>query len=257
MKISLLLATALWLTIGSATHAETVELTGLACLAGEKMALLVMYPSAGAEPVHFTLAEGEAEHGIKLVQVDAAQHRVEIEQDGVKRVVSLCGTAAAGQAGNIPVVVANETISTEEARKINGWLRASGERMERLKADATAGGLAGAGSSSPTASKNQTGNQSGSQSGSTANGTGSGSGTDSGGKVDATKEAWYQESLAIEESRIATVNDVLAGDATPWPRTPLTPANTPARLVGKETFFSNHIPHYIVPGYMESLATGN
>jgi len=37
------------------------------------------------------------------------------------------------------------------------------------------------------------------------------------------------------------------------PRTPLTPDITPPQLIGKETFYGNHIPHFIVPGYVEAL----
>ena len=74
------------------------------------------------------------------------------------------------------------------------------------------------------------------------------------GPADHSKETWYQESLAIEQSRLETAKDVLAGSMSPWPRTPLTPDSTPVQLVGKEFYFVNHMPGAALPGYVESLA---
>ena len=62
---------------------------------------------------------------------------------------------------------------------------------------------------------------------------------------DQSSAEWYQESVSIEQSRLETAQSVLAGEMTPWPRTPLTPAGTPANLIAGETFFSNHIPGFV------------
>jgi hypothetical protein len=57
--------------------------------------------------------------------------------------------------------------------------------------------------------------------------------------------------MVIEQSRASTTQEVLAGDMTPWPRTPLTPPGTHANLVGQEVFFSNHMPgNFVVPGFV-------
>ena len=68
---------------------------------------------------------------------------------------------------------------------------------------------------------------------------------------DQSSQEWYVESMVIEQSRASTTQEVLAGDMTPWPRTPLTPPGTPANLVGQEVFFSNHMPgNFVVPGFV-------
>jgi hypothetical protein len=62
---------------------------------------------------------------------------------------------------------------------------------------------------------------------------------------DQSNNGWYQESASIEQNRLETAQSVLAGEMTPWPRTPLTPAGTPANLIAGETFFANHIPGFV------------
>jgi hypothetical protein len=49
--------------------------------------------------------------------------------------------------------------------------------------------------------------------------------------------------LVIEENRQNTVQDVLSGQMTPWPLTPLTPAGTPANLISNDGLFANHMPN--------------
>ena len=241
MKPIPILAASLLLACPGALRADTVELSGLASLFGEKMALLVVYPAAKAASLNFTLSEGQSQYGIKLVQVDPVNHQVEIEQDGIKKFIYLSGspvfTGSAGQG------LTGEAGAGVDPKVLAAYLNGNDE-VERIKAGNPGVTFSGGGAKAGADNVNDTG-------------TGAGavlSSATTGGTADHSKEFWYQESLIIEQSRIATAQEVLAGDATPWPRTPLTPASTPAGLIGKETYYPNHILGYVVRGSVESLA---
>ena len=272
MKKSLTLAAVLLAGVHR-TPADSLELNGLTSLPEIKMAFLTLYQPAQTKPINFTLSEGEAQFGIKLVAVDAASHRVQIEQCGLKKFLRLSSAPDLTMAENPVTVAVGDGISAEEQQVIAKYLAGGGKELERLKAGNPASnpilnlfpGNGGAkseqksgsdsGKTADNSGSSSSGNSSSDNSGTShdaSNATGAKS--DSRASTDGTKEEWYQESLTIEQNRLATVDDVLAGNATPWPRTPLTPANTPARLIGKETFFGNHIPNYIPPGYVNALA---
>ena len=244
MKTALTLATLLLAALGS-VRAATVELSGFACLFQEKMALLVVYPSPPAAPVNFTLSEGQEQNGIKLLQVDSANHRVEIEQDGVRKIISLSGTSIldgnlAGQPGTDPAG------SAVDPKALAAYL-AGNEETERIKAGNPiwkgAGGGAGTGSGQNGGNANNSGGSAGS--------------TGAADASDHTKEYWYVESVILEQTRIDTAQEVADGTAEALPRTPFTPDITPPQLIGKETFFGNHIPGFIVPGYVDPLVSAN
>ena len=73
-------------------------------------------------------------------------------------------------------------------------------------------------------------------------------------EADDTTQYWYVTSVGIEQNRLATASQVLSGALNPLPRTPLTPAQTPASLVGSETFFPNHIPGFVYTGSVDGWA---
>ena len=230
------------------SSADTVELNGLTSLFGNKMAFLVLYQPAQTKPISFTLSEGESQFGIKLIGVDVGGHRVQVEQCGLKSFLHLCSTPdLTAPADGATELAADKPVAPDE-KAIASYL--SSVEVDRIKS-----GIASVNFSAAGGDKKNAGTASD-----------PGSSKDSGNPINSgpassqknqSDEVWYQESLIIEQNRIATVKDVLAGDLTPWPRTPLTPAGTPAKLIGKETFFSNHIPHYVVPGYLNPLVTAN
>lgn len=237
-------------------RADSVELNGFACLFGENLALLAIYQPALTAPIKLTLAEGEYKHGLKLVQVDVAQRRVKIEQSGVTQWITVSGLPDLNAAGSSPLILADGKHSLGEIGQINAWLATGGEQLDHLKSGVNAAGFASGGRSA-AATKHPSSaqaNQTGDQMGSPANAPGLGG--NNGEVKDFTSEAWYQDSLSIEQNRFATAQQVLDGEATPWPRTPLTPANTPAGFIGPETFYPNHIPGYIVKGSVNSAFTG-
>ena len=236
MKTALTLATLLLAALGT-LRAATVELSGFACLFNEKLALLVLYPSPPATPVNFTLSEGQEQNGIKLVAVDTVNHRVAIEQDGVRKIVSLSGTPILdNNAGQPGTDVAGSTL---DPQALATYL-AGNEETKRIQAGNPVWKGAGGGNGGASI---QTGGNVNNSAGSTG----------SANAPDYTKEPWYQDSVVMEQTRLATAQDVANGDASPLPRTPLTPDITPPQLIGKETFYGNHIPHFIVPGYVEAL----
>jgi hypothetical protein len=88
-------------------------------------------------------------------------------------------------------------------------------------------------------------------SGSNANVAGTGGSSPANALQNQSSQEWYIEASRIEEVRVSSAVEVLAGDSVPWPRTPLTPPGTPANLVGREVMFSNHMPgNFVVPGFV-------
>jgi predicted RNA-binding protein len=222
---------------------EPVRLTGLACLLNEKMALLTVTPD-GTEPMQMTLSEGQGQQGIKLLKVDMDHHQVEIEQNGVHQIINLCQPAKLVAENPTDTQMPGGTAglgSTPSATRAAYLSR--NDKAERINAGAPTGATAGTGAKS--GSDGDAG---------AASGAGSNSSASSDTKSDHSNEVWYQESQNIEELRKQTADDVLAGKTTALPRTPLTEPDTDKRLVGVETMFGNHIPHFVCPGTTASLA---
>jgi hypothetical protein len=241
------------------SSADSVALNGFCALFGNNLGFLVLYQPAAAEPVNFTLAEGESKFGITLVAVEAEHHRVQIEQCGVKRFLYVQGMPLGGAASEVSQ--ASNTSSTE-----NGTLTDADERIlktflsssEAQRIQAGSAVWLGGVTTTKSAGDQTTGNDSTRNNSTSNTSTASDTAKEKGG-ANTTKaadpEPWYLESLDIERDRLATAEAVYAHQATPLPRTPLTPPNTPARLIGRETFYSNRIPGYILPGYTQPLAS--
>jgi hypothetical protein len=291
--------------------ADTVELNGITCLPGEKLACLLLYQPARSQPLNFTLSEGESRFGFKLLAVDAAGHRVLIEKCGAKKYVRIGSApdlvaaapkpepaaapsqptaadyqAVAGylaseevkriQAGNplLPNAVAGvifgagknssgsqsaDTVSNNTGQNVNANNSDTGQNVAAVANNVSQNTSSDASSGSQTigaANNNSVRNFSGGTSAAVPfvfAGTSVGTANSSAASADQNSFAgqlWYQESLNIEQARATTAEDVLAGNTTPFPRTPLTPAGTPDQLVGQEVFFSGNIPGYHVIGYL-------
>ncbi len=257
-----MLGTSLLLAGGLAASADSVALKGITSLFGEKMAFLVLYQPAQTQPLNFALAEGESQFGFKLLAVDAAGHRVQVEQCGVKRYLRL-GNApdVAAPANPDPAEAADQPVIIKpvpaDRQAVASYL--ASDEVERIRAGHpvwnSAGGGAGktAGGSqnfSPVPNEVAAGNNLGQ--GAVAGGSAGSSNPPGTGPAqnNYTDELWFQESMSIEQSRAMTVDEVLAGKMTPFPRTPLTPPGTPAPLVGQEVYFANYIPGFQVTGFL-------
>lgn len=253
MKIKSLcpLLTALLLLGAPKSFADTVSLYGVCALFGDNLGFFELDQPAARQPVKFMLAEGESKFGITLVTVDAGHHRAQIEQCGVKRFLYVHGAPGDGAVlDDSPAAIMTTgagTLADADQRSLAAFLSSSD--AQRIKAGNPV--WSGGGTPSKPAADNP-GDKDTAKDNSSA-GTGGDKGLNSAKVVD--PEPWYLESLDIERDRLTTAEAVYAREASPLPRTPLTPPNTPARLIGKETFYSNRIPGYIVPGYTQPLAT--
>jgi hypothetical protein len=228
---------------------DAVELNGITCLLGSKMACLLLYQTARPKPINFMLAEGESQFGVKLLAVDAAGGRVQIQHQGAKKYLRIGSVPGMSALAAPEPVKATARPALPDAQAVAGYL--AGEEVKRIQAGNPVWNGMGASAAKNNSSAGQ--NTSGGQN--DAAGTGSGNSSPStapSSQNDYAGEVWYQESVSIEQSRAMTVNDVLAGTMTPWPRTPLTPANTPAQLISREVFFSNHIPGFRVTGFLNN-----
>ena len=264
MKPCLSLVTLLLLSGAGGVFAGTVELNGITSLFGEKTAFLVLYSSPQADPVSFALTEGGSRYGVSLVAVDLDHRRAEIEQAGAIQYLRLC--AAPDQTLGLDPVekpgwLRGRRLSSQERSQLGRFLNEDAEAQQiksgapvvnpvnygapypaSAKADAAPGGAANA-SSTGSASGASTGSSMVSSS-SSPSGSAPGADAAANAGADYTKQYWYVASLGIEKNRIATASQVLSGAMGALPRTPLTPANTPADLIGSETFFASHIPGF-------------
>ena len=302
----------LHLFLACAGFAQSVELNGLASLAGEKWACFSR-PNDPNRP-GFILAEGESRDGIKLLSADLAAGRVQIDDHGQKFSLRICSsfaltfTAAPPKAGwlnqtrrdpssvsmspdadaapldigeqfqimagnpgwgTIPPAPArtsaNGTVAAPVAANAAGTsapqaapAAAPNAPSQNISTPAQTSGFAQSpenpnppAATTPASADGSNPNSPVQISNPQPQATASVSiGANSSTAPDVTQAFWYQESMNIEQSRIETAAEVLAGNATPWPRTPLTPAGTNPQLVGAETFFGNQIPGFITPGFL-------
>ena len=251
MKIPIIIAL---LTIHSVSFAwDFVQLNGITGLFKAKMAFLVIYQPEQPNPINLTLSEGETQLGIKLVGVDVEHQRVEIDNDGLKQFLRLSsGIGDSAAVTPIPTEDTPRPITDQDKQAVANYL-ASQSALAKMKNGASlftaavGSGGNGFGGSNPKSGSGSNPANPPSDSGSDSNGTKP--------QTDYTKERWYRESLVVEQKRLDTANDVLAGEMTPLPRTPLTPSGTPEVLLGRGAFYSNHIPNYVVPGFVNPLVS--
>jgi len=198
------------------------------------MAMFVLGRGENSQSTSFMLSEGESQFGIKLLAVDVAGQRVQIERYNQKSFLNLCGTPNLTAAAAVPAVVATTTNpSAPGALSVEGYL--ASEAVQRIKA--------GNPLWVPTASASRQNTGSGADNAGAANSENSANNSSASTAFpeDFTKELWYQDSLVIEQERAATAADVLSGQKTPFPRTPLTPPGTPGQLLDRETIYADHI----------------
>jgi len=233
MKTALLLAGSLLLAGLQPAAAYTVQLNGIVGLFNPKMAMFVLGRGENYPPTSFMLAEGESQFGIRLLAVDVTGQRVQIECYNKKSYLNLCGTP------NVTNAVAAPTGVTQTRQPVPGELSVASylasEAVQRIKEGNPLWVPA-----APAGRQN------------------TGSGTDNAGTgtavpEDFTKELWYQDSLALERARAETVAEVLSGERSPYPLTPLTPPGTPGQLLNQDVIYSDHISGFRTYGFVDGF----
>ncbi len=219
---------------------RSLELEGICDMLGHKNAVFVLtQPDVWTTPRSFTLAEGESQYGIKLLAVDMTSRHVRIEKDGLKQSLRLRSTVDL-----LPSMVSGAGGTAK--------FSAHGEDDTNNPFDDRLAGYPGYGSlparsSSPNSAKDETHDPASAPGSKPSNSNGS-NGVDPAIVLqDQSQTEWYQQSLNIEQERKETAQAVLAGEMTPWPRTPLTPPGTASALVDPKAFYSDHIPGYRQP----------
>ncbi|HEV2691376.1 MAG TPA: hypothetical protein VG347_00620 [Verrucomicrobiae bacterium] len=225
-----------FLLLGSAVagRAETVELTGMASLFGQKMALLAIHQPAQSKPLDVTLSEGETSGGIQLLAIDFSLRTVQILNAGQRQTLHICGAALATIVTNGGRVAANGITvyhadgSYEFLANTTGVAGTAGLAVPPNPA----GGAPGNGVDPATPSK-----------------TDSNLNDDSASPPEQAKtyQWWVKEAEKIERARTETAARVKTGEWQPYPRTPLTPDNTPAELVSADEVFMDHGPGIVIP----------
>jgi hypothetical protein len=235
----------------------SANLNGISSFSGEKCAFFIIIPVGEQHELNFMLAEGESRFGITLLSVDVAANSVEIDNRGTKQTLHICSTpdvslTAVPWAASQPAGHAGGNFNGGEEAGA-GNTGANG-RTDGSDGSLNPGGFAGGSHADGTSSDNN-------NTGSGNNGTGGDGGdgstdvtphqsADSNGSDPATAlkdqsgEYWYQTSASIEESRKADAQLILSGEEDPLPLTPLTPAGTPAGLIGSDALFANHLPGF-------------
>jgi hypothetical protein len=221
-----------------------VELTGLTTILGDNRAIFVFNQTMPPSPRSFMLVEGESRFGIKLLAVDTASGCVQIENGGQKQALRICSTPTLLSQPSNRGAAGCQTKSFD--RDGNGFAGNSGPGGP--VDDETMAGNPGWGTL-PRIGNGSTSSQNFNSDPVSAPGQNPAPNWNDVDPATPLKDQshteWYQESASIEQSRLETAQSVLAGEMTPWPRTPLTPAGTPPNLIAGETFFSNHIPGFV------------
>jgi hypothetical protein len=284
MKNFLLLAPLLMASVVTAFAGDTVELNGMTSLFGENIAFMLLHQQGPAAPVSFYLLQGQSRHGIKLLAVDVANRRVQIERDGQTQYMRLSAAPdltvpdepamVIGRRGGIRHIIPAQQAQLDQflnqdpdvQKIISGQPIFTGAYVGAplpgpgssgnssggsSTGNSSSGSNSGSDSSGSTAANNNTGSQSSSGSSnanSPVNANSTPATSASATKPDYTQQPWYQLSQAIERNRLNTAPQVMIGEMEPLPRTPLTPPNTPPILIGADTYFANRISNFSYVG---------
>jgi hypothetical protein len=237
-----------------------IVLNGITTILGDNRALFKVSFTAGASGAGFMLAEGQTRYGIQLLAVNTQSNTATIRHQGRTQIIPICptptlldGTAAANRgvasgkfrgrnksgmmipAGSAPASE-NETQPAAEGQLVQSGHGGSG------------------GASSGSLPNDASGNDNHSAPGNSDNNTipvtdsgasGPGSAGDNGSPAPV-YQWWIKEAQKIEQARQETAQRVTAGEWPAYPLTPLTPAGTPAQLIGADSVFMDHGPGVVL-----------
>ena len=232
------------------------NLNGISSFSGEKCAFFIIIPVGQQHELNFMLAEGESRFGITLLSVDVAANSVQIDNRGTKQTLHICSTpdvspSAVYWSANQPVGHAGGNIH-------GGEKAGAGNTGDNGRTDGSDGGLNPRGIAGADHTDGAGGDNNDNTGGNVTGGDGADGSADAAPHQSAEKNGsdpatalkdqasdyWYQTSASIEESRKADAQLILSGEEDPLPLTPLTPAGTPAGLIGSDALFANHLPGF-------------
>lgn len=215
------------------TPPPEIILNGIMTAFGDRSALFKVEPAQAAGKQFYFLSEGEQAGGIELLSVDVKASTIKVRNRGVIQIIALCQPPR--------LLLIPETAAPADSGSINlprnqGYLSGNGQTGQTVggKTPGVAveqfpsGYAGGAGNLGPPAAGSSAKNNdnTGLQNTST---------TDTGAADPGTQEGepfWMKASKEFEQLRIQTADAVRSGVNEPIPLTPLTPAGTPADLIG-------------------------
>jgi hypothetical protein len=231
-----------------------VELNGIANFFGVQQAFFVL-TQAGTD--NFALSPGETKNGIKLIAIDAVANLVQIEYAGQRESLRIC---------RAPDLTASSTVGSRwpAGQPLTDLLLTNNDDVIDPNQPGNPGfgtipPLAGAAAAQAKKSSTDAGGLNPVADNAAAQGGNSpadGNGPNPAEQLKShANEDWYQDALSIEQSRQSTMQDVLSGQMTPLPLTPLTPAGTPANLISHDGLFANHMPNFYKFSMVGDLST--
>jgi hypothetical protein len=235
----------------------SANLNGISSFSGVKCAFFIIIPVGQQHELNFMLTQGESRFDITLLLVDVAANSVEIDNRGTKQTLHICSTPDVS-----PKTVrwtATQPVGRADGDFNGGKEAGAGNTGANGRTDGSDGSLNPGGFAEGNHADGASGGNNNTENG---NNVTSGDGAD--GSADAAPhqsadvngsdpatalkdqagEYWYQTSASIEENRKADAQLVLSGEEDPLPLTPLTPAGTPASLIGSDALFASHLPGF-------------
>jgi len=232
---------------------SAVELNGVAAFGGRQYAVLVLDQNPASLGRGFVLAIGESSYGIRLLAVDLATGSVQIENGGqpqTLRLHSAPGVAATMAAMESAMAAASAQEGPENSASPGGEITPALIPGNPGWGTLPPNPRAAAGAPSQTAAVAAGSPTSAYADSAQAALTALASAAAATPGETASLPDWYQDSLNLEQERIATESQVASGEMTPLPRTPLTPAGTPASLVDNVNgVYSNHNSDFLTQSW--------
>ncbi len=243
----LILPSARRFAVGAAENSGStvpVVLNGVTSIFGEPSALLQITP-AGQPTANIFLDVGQQACGVKLLAVNVPAASVRIENGGQIQTLKICSapaldTAPANTATGDDGATIVHSPSENLPRGLDGQIAGNLPLTPNNLAGAvvlTGGDTANASSKSSTSAGSDKSSNASNADSSAANSSGS-TGTD------ASKTHvyywWMSDAQQIEQTRQATVQQVLAGELPAQPLTPLTPPGTAASLIADYSLYMEH-----------------
>jgi len=241
------------------TPPPEIILNGIMTAFGDRSALFKVKPPQAAGKQFYLLSEGERAGGIELLSVDVKASTIKVRNQGVIQIIALCQPPRLLSISGAAAPAGNGGINRPDNQ---GFLSGNGQTVEGKTPGALVGqfsqsgyvwsaGIPGlpatkssannndnTGSQNPRTANSSTTDFGTANSGTTDSGAADSSPTDSGGVADPgiqeVEPFWVRASKEFEQLRIQTADAVRSGVDEPIPLTPLTPAGTPAELIGPD-----------------------